>query len=97
MGVRSLIQEDPPEGGMATHSSIVAWRITWTEEPGGLQTIGSQSQRLLSDQHTHTYTHIPVDPPEPGMELGSPALQADSLPAELPGKPPPATHTHILN
>ena len=31
------------EKGMATHSSILAWRITWTEEPGGLQSVGSQS------------------------------------------------------
>ena len=36
-----------PEGGMATHSSILAWRIPWTEEPGGLQSIGSQSQTRL--------------------------------------------------
>ena len=35
--VRSLSQEEPLEKGMATHSSIVAWRIPWTEEPGGLQ------------------------------------------------------------
>ena len=34
--VRSLGQEDPLEEGMATHSSILAWRISWTEEPGGL-------------------------------------------------------------
>ena len=34
--VRSLSQEDPLEKGMATHSSILAWRISWTEEPGGL-------------------------------------------------------------
>ena len=34
-------QEDPLEEGMATHSSILAWRIPWTEEPGGLQSIGS--------------------------------------------------------
>ena len=40
--VRSLGQEDPLEEGMATHSSILAWRIPWTEEPGGLQSIGSQ-------------------------------------------------------
>ena len=40
--VRSLGQEDPLEKGMATHSSILAWKITWTEEPGGLQSIGSQ-------------------------------------------------------
>ena len=40
--VRSLSQEDPLEEGMATHSSILAWRIPWTEEPGGLQSAGSQ-------------------------------------------------------
>ena len=42
--VPSLGQEDPPEEGMATHSSVVAWRIPWTEEPGGLQAMGPQSQ-----------------------------------------------------
>ena len=40
--VQSLGQEDPLEKGMATHSSILAWRIPWTEEPGGLQSMGSQ-------------------------------------------------------
>jgi len=39
---RSLGQEDPLEEGMATHSSILTWRIPWTEEPEGLQYIGSQ-------------------------------------------------------
>ena len=38
----SLGWEDPLEEGMATHSSILAWRIPWTEDPGGLQSIGSQ-------------------------------------------------------
>ena len=38
--VRSLGWEDPLEKGMATHSSILAWRIPWTEEPGGLQSTG---------------------------------------------------------
>ena len=38
--VPSLGQEDPPEKGMATHSNILAWRIPWTEEPGGLQSTG---------------------------------------------------------
>ena len=49
MRVRSLGQEDPLEKGMATHSSILAWRIPWTEECGGLQSIGcvSQSQTRL--------------------------------------------------
>ena len=40
--VRSLGQEDPLEKEMATHSSILAWRIPWTEEHGGLQSMGSQ-------------------------------------------------------
>ena len=40
--VRSLGWEDPLEKEMATHSSILAWRIPWTEEPGGLQSMGSQ-------------------------------------------------------
>ena len=39
---QSLSQEDPLEKEMATHSSILAWRIPWTEEPGGLQSMGSQ-------------------------------------------------------
>ena len=42
MWVRSLGQEDPLEEGMATYSNILAWRIPWTEEPGGLWSIGSQ-------------------------------------------------------
>ena len=42
MGVRSLGQEDPLEEVMATHSGISAWRIPWTKEPGGLQSIASQ-------------------------------------------------------
>ena len=41
--VQSLGQEDPLEKGMATHSSILAWRIPWTEEPGGLLSTGLQS------------------------------------------------------
>ena len=40
--VQSLDQEDSLEKGMATHSSILAWRIPWTEEPGGLQSMGLQ-------------------------------------------------------
>ena len=40
--VRSLDQEDILEKGMATHSSVLAWKILWTEEPGRLQSMGSQ-------------------------------------------------------
>ena len=43
--VQSLGQEDPLEKGMATHSSILSWRIPWTEVPGGLQSMGSQRVR----------------------------------------------------
>ena len=46
---RSLDREDPLEKGMATHSTIVAWRIPRTGEPGGLEYMGSQSQRRLSN------------------------------------------------
>ena len=50
MLVQSLSQEDPLEKEMATHSSILAWRIPWIGEPGGLQSMGSQkSQRTLND------------------------------------------------
>ena len=46
--VRSLGLDDPLEEGMASHSSILAWSIPWTEEPGGLQSMVSQSQTQLS-------------------------------------------------
>ena len=45
MCVQSLGQEDPLVEEMATHSSILAWRILWTEEPGELQSMGLQSQK----------------------------------------------------
>ena len=40
--IRSLGRKDPWEGEMAAHASIIAWRIPWTEEPGGVQSMGSQ-------------------------------------------------------
>ena len=43
--VQSLGQEDPLEEGTATHSSVLAWRIPWTEEPGGLPSMGTQRVR----------------------------------------------------
>ena len=43
--VQSLGQEDSLEKGVATHFSILAWRIPWTEQPGGLQSMGSQRTR----------------------------------------------------
>ena len=53
--VRSLGQENPLEKGMATHSSILAWRIPWTEESGKLQSVGSQRVgHDLVTEHAHT-------------------------------------------
>ena len=65
--VRSLGWEDPLEKRMATHSSILAWRIPWAEEPSGLQSMGSQRAghgRATNTHwniytHTHTHTHMP--------------------------------------
>ena len=48
-GVRSLGREDPLEKGMPTHSSILAWKILWTEKPLRLQSRGLQSQTLCSN------------------------------------------------
>ena len=53
--VRSLGLEDPLKEEMATHSSIPAWRIPWTEEPGGLQSVGSQR---VGHNWAHTYVCI---------------------------------------
>ena len=47
MWVQSLGREDPLEEEMSTHSSILAWRIPWTEEPGGLQSMGLQTVGLV--------------------------------------------------
>ena len=57
--VRSLGQEDSLEKAMATHSSTLAWKIPWTEKPGRLQSMGSQSRPGLSD-FTSTFVSSPV-------------------------------------
>ena len=54
IGVRSLGLEDPLEKGMATHSNILAWKILWTEEPGGPQSMGLQ--RVSHDSVTNPFT-----------------------------------------
>ena len=51
--VRSLSQEDPLEKGMATHSSVPAWRIPWTEESGGFCGV-AKSRTRLGDEHTYS-------------------------------------------
>ena len=66
--VLSLGQEDPLEKGMATHSSILVWRIPWTEEPVRLHTVpgvaelgtAEQLVRARARTHTHTHTHTHV-------------------------------------
>ena len=47
---------------MATHSSILAWEIPWTEEPGRLQSMGPQRVRQTRRRHTHTHTHTHTPP-----------------------------------
>ena len=53
-----LGQEDPLEKGVATHSSVLVWRIPWTEEPGGLQSMGlqeSDTTERLKHRHTQRF------------------------------------------
>ena len=56
--VQSLGWEDPLEKEMATHSSILAWRIPWTEDPGRLQSIPSLRHNWSDLAYTHTHTHV---------------------------------------
>ena len=58
--VQSLGQEDPLEKEMATHSSTLAWKIPWTEEPGRLQSMGSHSRKRLSDFTFHFFFSHPL-------------------------------------
>ena len=71
MWVQSLGQEDPLEEGKASHSSIFACRIPWTEKPGGLQCMGSQSQTWLKWHSRHRYigSYIHVFPMYERVEL----------------------------
>ena len=70
-GVQTLSQEDPLEKEMTTHSSILAWEIPWTEEPGGLQSMGSQRVRhnLATEQeqgaHMVWFSLVMLLQPEP--------------------------------
>ena len=58
MWVQSLCWEDPMEKEMATHSGVLAWETPWTEEPVGLQSMGSQRvEQDWARAHTHTHTH----------------------------------------
>ena len=60
MWVQSLPQKDPLEQEMATHSSILVWKIPWTEEPGGLQSRGLQKSWMQLSNSTHIVAITPV-------------------------------------
>ena len=86
--VQSLSQEDTLEQGMANHSSILAWRIPWTEEPDRLQSVGSQRVRpnwsdLVSMQCTVSEGEADPDPP-PVSHLSLPKVPSPpwSFPSE---------------
>ena len=66
--VQSLGEEDPLEKGTATHSSILAWTIPWTEEPVGPKFLGSQ--RAGHDEATNTFTFTFIPPKYPYGEGG---------------------------
>ena len=68
---------------MATHSNILAWEIPWTEEPGGLESMRSQSQTRLSDKHTHTHTHIIHRHSQPVRRRESSRVRASNRPYML--------------
>ena len=65
--VQSLGWEDPQEKGMATHSSILTWRTPWTEEPGGLQSIGLQrvEHDWVSNTSLHAWAILFLQTPSP--------------------------------
>ena len=92
--VQSLGPEDPLEEEKATHSSVLAWRIPWTEEPGGLQSVGSQSRTRLSDWPTTPFTasqsQVQASPhcASPWISQENPGLAWRALRAKM------QTHSH---
>ena len=94
--VWSLVQEDPLEKEMETHSSIFAWRILWTEKPGGLQSVGLERVRFDWAQthmpaHTHTFSKVSC-----GQKSDAKIITA--LSSGIPFKHPPLSfwHTRII-
>ena len=97
--VQFLGGEDPLEDGMATHSSILAWRMLWTEEPGRVQSTGSQSRTWLKWLSTHTgpihcrmfsstpdiYYLIPVAATPPVLNCDNKKMSSDN--ANIPWEP----------
>ena len=108
--VWSLDQEDPLEEEMATHSSILAWRIPRTEEPGGLQSMGlKKSQARPSDCHTHRtlyfgiciasmdWVAMPSSRPRNHPDLGTEPRSPALQVDSLPSEPPYFSHHFELN
>ena len=83
MQVRCLGWKDPLEKEMTTHSSILAWNITWTEEPGGLQSKGSQSRTRLSTHAPLSYYLRTQDCPNSSVGKESACSEGD--PSSIPG------------
>ena len=93
--VRSLGQKDPLEEGMATHSSILAWKIPWTEEPGGLQSIGSE--RVRNDSNDLACRHPFLGASQlASVVKNPPAIWVLSLGWEDTLEKEMATHSSIL-
>ena len=95
---QSLSQEDPLEKGIATHSSIVAWRIPWTEEPGGLQSM--ELQRVTTERlGTHTNSAL-LEHSEFSSVAQSCLTLCNPMDCSMPGLPvhhqlPELTQTHV--
>ena len=71
MLVQSLGWEDPLEEGMATHSSVLAWKIAWTEESGTLQSMGSQESNTTERAYTLVVQWIRIHLPVQGTQVQS--------------------------
>ena len=84
--VRSLGQEEPLEKGMATHSSIFAWRIPWTEMPGGLQSVELKRSRHSRATNTFTFRPVAAEALETVLKKRKEGLAA------IPTTPPRAQH-----
>ena len=82
--VQSLGQEDPLEKGMVTHSSILSWRIQWREEPGGLQSMGSQESDMTEHVHRARNRSVQFSRSVVSNSLQSHGLQRTRLPCPSP-------------
>ena len=92
-GVWSLDREGPLEKGMATHSSILAWRIPWTEEPGGLQSMGHKESEATEHPNTPAWVQKWWSSGCPGCDRGTwwpvAALSRICIESSFPAPPQP--------